>query len=62
MRKCVLCKKTLVPIGNARKSGKATHDDWETRKYHKKCWLLKRDIERISKTYKTNEDDKLEFF
>ena len=34
---CKLCGKVLVPIGRARKHGKA-HADWNTRKYHKKCW------------------------
>ena len=35
--KCVGCGKPLVAIGNSRKNGKA-HNDWPTRKYHKKCW------------------------
>ena len=36
-RVCVVCKKSLVKIGRARSNGKQTHDDWETRKCHKKC-------------------------
>lgn len=36
--KCYYCKKTLIPIGNSRTNGKF-HDDWKTRKYHKKCWI-----------------------
>lgn len=40
---CHHCEKPLVPIGNARRNG-ASHDDWATRKYHKKCWReLQRD-------------------
>lgn len=35
---CEYCRKKLVPIGNARKNGKL-HRDWNTRKYHKKCWI-----------------------
>lgn len=34
---CWACGKKLVPIGHARENGK-DHSDWETRKYHKKCW------------------------
>jgi hypothetical protein len=52
MKKCEYCKKTLVPIGTARKSGKATHSDWDTRKYHKKCWITIREIERLIEKYK----------
>jgi len=37
--KCKLCGKSLVPIGRARKNGKS-HNDWDTRQYHKKCWFL----------------------
>lgn len=33
---CQYCYKKLRPIGSARKNG-ANHDDWEDRKYHKKC-------------------------
>ena len=35
---CLYCNKTLVPIGNSRINGKF-HDDWQTRKYHKKCYF-----------------------
>jgi len=35
---CKLCKRKLVPIGRSRKNGKF-HNDWNTREYHKKCWL-----------------------
>ena len=34
---CHYCKRALVPVGNARANGKA-HNDWRTRRYHKKCW------------------------
>jgi hypothetical protein len=34
---CYRCYRKLVPIGTARKNGKG-HDDWDNRKYHKKCW------------------------
>jgi hypothetical protein len=35
---CEFCNKKLVPIGKARKNGKF-HNDWYSRKYHKKCWI-----------------------
>ena len=34
---CLKCGKKLVPVGSSRVNGKA-HDDWDTRRYHKKCW------------------------
>lgn len=37
-RNCQRCHKKLVPIGGARDNGSSSHDDWSTRKYHKKCW------------------------
>jgi len=37
-RKCLHCRRGLQPIGNSRSNGKC-HDDWEARKYHKKCWV-----------------------
>ena len=35
--KCEHCGGYMQPIGNARKNGKS-HNDWGSRKYHKKCW------------------------
>lgn len=40
-RICLECKKPLVTIGLDRRKGKVTHNDWDTRQYHKKCWLKK---------------------
>lgn len=37
--KCAYCERTLVPIGNKRSNGKP-HNDWNSRKYHKKCFLI----------------------
>ena len=34
---CKLCDKAIVAINNSRKNGKIGKD-WDTRKYHKKCW------------------------
>ena len=34
---CLHCFKPLVSIGSMRSNG-AGHDDWHTRKLHKKCW------------------------
>lgn len=39
MSECTLCGKPLVSIGTSRKNGKATHNDWGTRRLHKKCWV-----------------------
>ena len=38
MTNCLECGKPLKSIGTARKNGKTSHGDWETREYHKKCW------------------------
>jgi hypothetical protein len=35
---CQWCCRKLVPIGNARENGRP-HDDWNTRRLHKKCWI-----------------------
>jgi hypothetical protein len=39
-KKCEYCHTALVAIGRARANGKQTHNDWASRKYHKKCYLL----------------------
>ncbi len=39
MTECEYCGKPLKAIGTARKNGKKTHNDWDTRKLHKKCWV-----------------------
>lgn len=36
---CRMCGNVLVPIGHARVKG-AKHNDWSTRKLHKKCWKM----------------------
>ena len=38
MPECEYCGKPLKAIGTARKNGKKTHNDWDTRKLHKSCW------------------------
>lgn len=38
-RKCLRCKKTMRPIGRARKNG-VGYNDWTTRKYCKQCHEL----------------------
>ena len=37
-QECVICYKTLVPIGTSRRKGTTRHHDWDTRVSHKKCW------------------------
>lgn len=44
-KKCEYCDKPLVSIGRERANGKRSHGDWETRKYHKKCWKQMKDDE-----------------
>ena len=42
-RKCIVCNKTLVAIGLARKNVKYVgkcHNDWSSRQCHKKCLPL----------------------
>ena len=36
-RICYDCLKRLVPVGRSRRFG-ADHDDWSSRRLHKKCW------------------------
>ena len=36
-RLCFECFRPLVPVGTARANG-AWHDDWGTRRFHKRCW------------------------
>ena len=36
-RLCFECFRPLVPVGTSRANG-AWHDDWETRRFHKRCW------------------------
>ncbi len=43
MTLCKYCNKPIQPIGFARKNGRP-HEDWATRKLHKKCWKLQLDI------------------
>lgn len=43
---CKRCGTKLVPIGQARSNGVDWHEDWASREYHKKCYLiLKREEE-----------------
>lgn len=53
-----MCNKPLRLIGNTRKNGKTinntTGKDWTTRKFHKKCWKIKKDNELAELIYKTN--------
>ena len=36
---CEFCGKSLVAIHSSRKNGKLGKD-WDSRKYHKKCWKI----------------------
>ena len=41
---CRECFRKLVPVGDARCNG-ASHADWASRKYHKRCWRHLADTE-----------------
>ena len=36
---CHCCGGKLVPIGDARANGTWRHNDWPSRRYHKKCYI-----------------------
>jgi hypothetical protein len=38
LSRCWHCGGKLVPVGSSRANG-ASHDDWDGRYLHKKCWL-----------------------
>lgn len=38
MCKCLRCGRKLVPVGYARANG-ASHNDWDSRQFHKCCWV-----------------------
>lgn len=38
-QKCLKCGQSLRPLGDKRKNGQVGLKDWETRKYHRKCFL-----------------------
>tara|TARA_R100000988_G_C3959778_1_gene145541 strand:- start:107 stop:352 length:246 start_codon:yes stop_codon:yes gene_type:complete len=41
---CTWCGGILVAVGSARANG-ADHDDWSTRKLHKRCYKEKKEVE-----------------
>ena len=51
MTNCEYCNKPLKKIGNNRKNGKHftanNGNDWNERKYHKKCYKEVKDREKI---------------
>ncbi len=42
---CTWCGGVLVAVGSARANG-ADHDDWSTRKLHKRCYKEKKEVEK----------------
>ena len=42
---CEWCGGVLVAVGSARANG-ADHDDWSTRKLHKRCYKEKKEVEK----------------
>ncbi len=52
---CQLCFKKKQPIGSSRVNG-APHDDWESRKYHKKCWKKIKDNETTTDESDLSDD------
>lgn len=49
---CIRCNKKLVPIADKRKNGTTRHNDWNSRKYHKKCYLEIIERERLEEYFK----------
>ena len=47
---CTHCNKALVSVGTSRSNGKQSHEDWEGRKLHKKCWLILAKRTRVQST------------
>lgn len=47
-RVCEMCGGHLVVIGRDRKNGSRRYKDWDTRKFHKKCWkrIMKKEEDR----------------
>ena len=48
-RLCLECFRPLVPIGTSRANG-AWHNDWATRRYHKRCWTRIEESESETET------------
>ena len=48
--KCVMCGRSIVKFGRARKNGKY-HNDWNHRELHKKCFIKKREEEKLDALY-----------
>jgi len=46
-RICEMCKGPLVKIGLDRSNGKLPYHDWDSRKYHVRCWVYKKRYEEI---------------
>ena len=60
---CKYCDKPLRAFGKERKNGKS-HDDWETREYHKKCYIEEqkyKDIYYNFKKFMITDNDKIDF-
>tara|TARA_R100000388_G_scaffold69134_1_gene49971 strand:+ start:64 stop:252 length:189 start_codon:yes stop_codon:yes gene_type:complete len=55
---CKYCDKPLRAFGKERKNGKS-HDDWETREYHKKCFKynINRNYQKIKKFIELYNDE-----
>ena len=51
-RMCTRCQKALVAIGSSRSNG-STHQDWDSRAMHKKCW--KQHYDEITLQYKIQD-------
>ena len=60
-----MCNKPLRLIGNTRKNGKTinntTGKDWVGRKFHKKCFKIKKEKELADLIYKTNLQASIEY-
>ena len=53
---CLKCSKKLVAIHDERINGNKTKFDWNSRKYHKKCWLIIKKEEEFKEQLKRYEN------
>lgn len=53
---CHHCCTKLVPVGHARSNGRS-HNDWPTRKYHKKCWKELKDAGEFDNSDNSSETE-----
>lgn len=54
-RICQYCNKKMRGIGRSVKNGTPRHNDWITRKYHKKCFITVQKIKKLEFKYPSDK-------